>query len=89
MTSLPAPSTALVTAPAQPFPNFIAPLLQNQTTVLAIVFGLFLAVWFVYTGIVFYHWVKYSHRLAISIPSLAVHVFISIGLFLLAASGFA
>jgi hypothetical protein len=60
----------------------------NSMQVLEVVFALIFLVWVIYTGVVVYHWIRYSHHSWLTIPALALHVFISTGLFLFAASGF-
>lgn len=40
-----------------------------------------------FTLVVAYHWVRYGHRSPLSIPALALHIFVASGLLLFAASG--
>ncbi|MDR3546743.1 MAG: hypothetical protein P4M11_00455 [Candidatus Pacebacteria bacterium] len=61
----------------------------SQTQVLEIVFGLIFFVWFLYTLVIIYHWLRYGHRSSIGIPAIIVHLVVSAGLFAMAASGFA
>ena len=91
MTTLAAalPSSALPISPIQSLHDPLASILQNEGQVLTAVFGLVAAVWLIYTGVIFYHWVRYGNRSMHTIPALLAHFAISIGLLLMAASGFA
>lgn len=51
--------------------------------VLAIVFG----IWLIYTLVVTYHWLKYSHGSMASLPALFVHLVISAVIMSYALSG--
>lgn len=53
--------------------------------ILLIAFG----IWLAFTLIAAYHWFRYAHRSWLTVPALAVHVFVSGSLFLYALSGLA
>ncbi len=62
--------------------------LVTPTQVLEIVFGLVFLVWFIYTLVVIYHWIRYAGKSWLVAPAITAHVVISIALFIMAASGF-
>ena len=74
--------------PENPISSPFASLALHQTWVLEIVFFLIFFVWVLYTIVIIYHWIRYGHRASVAIPIIVAHFFISVGLFLMAASGF-
>lgn len=44
-------------------------------------------VWAIYTLVLIYHWIRYSHAAAIAVPAIGIHLAVSIVLILYAASG--
>ena len=61
----------------------------SQGQVLESLFGIVFFVWVIYSIVIVYHWIRYGHRSPIGVSALIAHFVISLGLFLLAASGFA
>lgn len=45
------------------------------------------ALWAVYTLVVIYHWVKYSHASWVAFPAIGIHLFVSFLLIAYALSG--
>ena len=45
------------------------------------------AFWAVYTLIILYHWLKYSHDSKLAFPAIGLHLFVSIALMAYALSG--
>jgi hypothetical protein len=43
--------------------------------------------WFIYTLVAIYHWIKYSHAAVVAIPSIALHVGVSLLLIVYALTG--
>lgn len=43
--------------------------------------------WIVYTVIAVHHWLRYSHRSAVAIPAIGIHLFVSLVLMGYAVSG--
>jgi tellurite resistance protein TehA-like permease len=65
------------------FPLLHASIISATTLVLYFVF----AFWLVYTLVVIYHWLKYSHGSWITLPAIAIHLFISLCLISYLLSG--
>ena len=53
------------------------------SAILSVVLG----IWFVYTLVVIYHWVKYSHGARVAIPAIMAHLVISAVLITYTLSG--
>lgn len=52
-----------------------------------LVFLVLFAVWAIYTVISIYHWVRYSRNSWLAVPSIGVHIVVSIMLMFYATSG--
>ena len=72
--------------PLQPFspPSAIlshlpAGALSIGTTVEWVLYAVF-AFWFIYTIVIIYHWLKYSHDSWFALPAIALHLIVSIAL---------
>lgn len=82
--------------PDQPLQPFAPPtavlshlpvgIITPGAAVMWILFAVF-AIWAVYTLIIIYHWLKYSHASAVALPSIGIHLFISVALMAYALSG--
>jgi hypothetical protein len=51
------------------------------------IFAIVFFVWLAYSLVAAYHWFRYGHRSFLVIPMLAVHVFVSGALMILATTG--
>lgn len=59
----------------------------NTTKIIPALFTIVFIVWSIYTIIAVYHWFRYSHRSWLTVPVLALHIFVSLTLLLTAISG--
>jgi membrane protein YdbS with pleckstrin-like domain len=59
----------------------------SLTTVFSVLFALIFLFWLVYTLIVIYHWMRHAPDSWISVPAVAVHLFVSGWLIFYATSG--
>jgi hypothetical protein len=82
MASAPAATTTVIKLGFQ-----APPALFNPDVVAYAFFFVVAFVAVIFTLVVAYHWVRYGHRSPLSIPALALHIFVATGLLLFAASG--
>ncbi|MDO8624125.1 MAG: hypothetical protein Q7R54_02105 [bacterium] len=80
------------TTPLQPFQNpfdTLANLGIHVPTggILTITLIIVFALWLIYTLVVIYHWLRYSHASVIAFPALFVHLAVSVGLMSYALTG--
>lgn len=68
------------------FSGFPSGIVDPSTLAIAL-FALVIFLTLAFTFIVAYHWLRYGHRSPLAIPALVLHVFVSFGLVLFAASG--
>lgn len=73
-------------APPKFLANFPGDAVSAQG-VLSWILALTTVYWFVYTAIAVHHWLRYSHRSAVAIPAIAIHIFVSLVLMGYAVSG--
>jgi len=52
----------------------------NTHQIGTVLFGIVLFLWVIFTIIAIYHWLRYNYRSVITIPILALHIFISLAL---------
>jgi len=78
--------------PLQPFGPpaglpFTFPTTVNPQTVITIFFWMVIVYWTIYTIVAIYHWLHYSHRSAIAVPAIGIHLAVSFLLASYAVSG--
>lgn len=73
-------------APPANLPDFASFGISEGTLVVWGLLGAFL-IWAVYTAVVVYHWLKYSHSSSIAFPAMGVHALVSFGLMMFALTG--
>ena len=79
----------------QPLPGIKDPLVTlseyglvlPSTGLTAFIFGIVFVSWLVYTLVVTYHWLRYSHASIITYPALFIHVVVSAACLSYAISG--
>lgn len=72
--------------PAQLLENLPAGVPSMSTALVWFLYTVF-AFWFLYTLVISYHWLKYSHDSRLAIPSIVVHLFVSAALMSYALTG--
>jgi len=76
--------------PASPLPigpAFALPANIDIGTALSVVFAIIFIWWLIYSLIVIYHWMRHARESWISVPAVAVHLFVSGWLIFYATSG--
>ncbi len=76
-------------APLNPFPSLPDSLgiSMHSTAFVPVVFLIAFVIWLLYTVVAAYHWFRYGHRSWLSIPAIALHIFVSGFLMLYMMSG--
>jgi len=78
---------ALTFTPAMPFTHFLSSMGIGKIEMIA--FGIIFMIWIIFTIISAYHWIRYNYRSVITLPMIALHIFISFSLIMYAWSGIA
>lgn len=63
--------------------------LGDLTAIAPVIVLIAFLIWMVFTVVVAYHWFRYAHRSWVTVPALALHVFVSGNILLYALRGLA